>query len=206
MCFYISMKLNKKELEDNFNAKVVDGEYIEEGFVSGFAHPNVPIITDNNQSEIVLGNWGIIPFWAKNRDIQKNTLNARIETISDKPSFKNSVHKRCLVLVNGFYEWKWLDPKGKQKEKYFIHLDNDNKPFALGGIYSLWTDKESGEQLKTFSIVTTEANELMAEIHNTKHRMPVVLNKGNEKEWLNDRDIQSFSFQNYNPNLKAVLA
>ena len=75
---------------------------------------------------------------------------------------------------------------------------------ALGGIYGNWTEKESGEELTTFSIVTTEANELMTEIHNTKHRMPIVLTKAMEKEWLTDRSIQDFAFPNHEADLVAI--
>ncbi len=205
MCYYVDAKLTKKQIKDDFGVGYNGPDYEGSSFVNGFAHPNIPIILDDNPDEAILGNWGIIPPWAKNRDGQKMTLNARIETIAEKSSFKASVNKRCLVLVNGFYEWKWLDAKGKEKEKFYIQLDNDNKPFALGGIYNLWTDKETGEQLTSFSIVTTEANELMAEIHNTKHRMPMVLDKTIQEAWLDDRKIEDFSFPHYNPKLVAKV-
>lgn len=205
MCYYVDAKLTKKEMKDAFGVGYNGPDYEGSSFVNGFAHPNIPIILDDNPDEAILGNWGIIPPWAKNRDGQKMTLNARIETIGEKSSFKASVNKRCLVLVNGFYEWKWLDAKGKEKEKFYIQLDNDDKPFALGGIYNVWTDKETGEQLTSFSIVTTEANELMAEIHNTKHRMPMVLDKTIQEAWLDDRKIQDFSFPHYNPKLFAKV-
>lgn len=69
--------------------------------------------------------WGLIPAWAKDEEIQKYTLNAKIETVNEKPSFKNSVNKRCLVITNGYFEWQWLDPKGKNKQKYEIGLRNE---------------------------------------------------------------------------------
>lgn len=205
MCYYVDAKLTKKQIKDDFGVGYNGPDYEGSSFVNGFAHPNIPIILDDNPDEAILGNWGIIPPWAKNRDGQKMTLNARIETIGEKSSFKASVNKRCLVLVNGFYEWKWLDAKGKEKEKYYIQLDNGDEAFALGGIYNVWTDKETGEQLTSFSIVTTEANELMAEIHNTKHRMPMVLDKAIQEAWLDDRNIQDFSFPHYDPKLVAKV-
>lgn len=205
MCFYISLKSTKAELEKNFDATVLESDFIQSDIVNGFAHPNIPIITDIDEYDIVSGTWGLIPYWAKNKTIQKSTLNAKIETLHQTPSFKNSVNKRCLVLVDGFYEWKWLDPKGRNKEKYEIKLDIGNKPFALGGIYSLWTDPETNKQLKTVSIVTTQANELMSEIHNTKNRMPLILTKDFERKWLDHKELESFAFPNYNPILKAEL-
>jgi len=121
MCFYISLKSTKAELEKNFDATVLESDFIQSDIVNGFAHPNIPIITDIDEYDIISGTWGLIPYWAKNKTIQKSTLNAKIETLHQTPSFKNSVNKRCLVLVDGFYEWKWLDTKGKNKEKYQIN-------------------------------------------------------------------------------------
>ncbi|QOW10286.1 SOS response-associated peptidase [Kaistella flava (ex Peng et al. 2021)] len=204
MCYYISNNLTKKEIKDSFGVEYNGPEFKASGFVNGFSYPKTPIIMDEHPEEAILGDWGLIPFWAKNRDVQKMTLNARIETLTEKPSFKNSVSNRCLVLVNGFYEWKWLDSKGKNKEKYFITLDNGNKPFALGGIYNIWTDKNTNETLTSFSIVTSNANELMAEIHNSKDRMPLVLSKEAEKNWLSDRPIDDFAFPHYDPALIAL--
>ena len=85
-----------------------------------------------------------------------------------------------------------MDPKGKEKQQYLITLPNE-EPFAFGGIYSEWTDKNTGELLNTYSIVTTEANELMAEIHNNKKRMPVILTPETEKFWLAGNEIMSFA-------------
>lgn len=107
-------------------------------FLNGFSHPQLPIIMDETRDILSTATWGLIPFWAKDRSIQKQTLNAKIETIKEKPSFKNSFNKRCLVLVKGFYEWKWLDDKGKQKHKHSLTV-KDQEIFSLGGIYSNWT-------------------------------------------------------------------
>ena len=119
------------------SARELNEDFKGSGFLNGFTNPKMPVIIDENPDEAILGDWGLIPFWSKDRKIQKMTLNARIESLTEKPSFKNSVSNRCLVLVNGFYGWKWLDSKGKNKEKYFIQLDNGDQPFALGGIYNI---------------------------------------------------------------------
>lgn len=204
MCYYVSNSLTRKEMKDSFGVNYDGPDFKGSEFTNGFAFPKSPIILDENPDDAILGDWGLIPTWGKDRDLQKSTLNARIDTLTEKPSFKNSVSNRCLVLVNGFYEWKWLDYKGKNKEKYFIHLDNNNQPFALGGIYNIWTDENSGETLTTFSIVTSNANPLMSEIHNTKDRMPLVLSKEAEEAWLSERAVDNFAFPNYNPDLIAV--
>ena len=205
MCYYVDAKLSVNQIKDAFRVQYSGPQYEGSSFTNGFSHPDIPIILDENPGEALLGNWGIIPSWAKNRESQKMTLNAKIETIAEKPFFKASVDRRCLVLVNGFYEWKWLDAKGKSKERYYIQLDNGGEPFALGGIYNIWQDKETNEVLTTFSIITTEANEIMAEIHNTKHRMPLILDRSISKSWLEDRPLENFAFPHYDPNLVVAV-
>lgn len=187
MCYNIASISNKKILSERFEAEVSEGGAIAEYYhVSGFAHPKIPVIRSDNKSLIQSCTWGLIPSWVKDEaqagELMKMTLNAKAETIFEKPSFKYSVKKnRCLILVDGFYEWKTI---GKNKYPHFIYL-KDKQPFALGGIYSDWVNKSTGEIIKTFSIITTEANPLMAEIHNTKKRMPLILNRESEKQWIN---------------------
>lgn len=129
------------------------------------------------------------------------TLNAKIETATEKPAFRNSVKNRCLIIANGYYEWQWQDPKGKQKQKYLITPEEQGL-FAFAGIYSSWTHPESSEMLNTYSILTTEANELMAKIHNNKKRMPVVLKKEDQNRWLSRTSLEDFAFP-YQVNLAA---
>lgn len=136
--------------------------------------------------------WGLIPFWAKDNSIRKNTLNARFETLREKASFRSSLNNRCLVLSDGFYEWQWLDEKGKKKQKYLITRPNE-EAFAFAGLYNDWIDKSTGEIVKTYTIITTKANELMANIHNTKKRMPFILSPEIEEAWLMGEELQ---FQN----------
>jgi len=127
-----------------------------------FEFPATPVIIDEKPQIITHYHWGLIPTWAKDLAIQKYTLNAKIETVTEKPSFKNSVNKRCLVIADGFFEWQWLDPKGKKKQQYEIGLPNQEL-FAFAGLYSQWVDKSTGEIKNTYTILTTEANPLMAD-------------------------------------------
>lgn len=203
MCNYISLISEAQELEEYFDAKYVGEPYHREFRINGFATPRVPIILDNDTDHIIPAEWGLIPFWSKNRDFQKKTLNARIETVDELKSYKNSVNNRCLILVNGFHEWKHLDEKGKNKEQYLIKV-KDQPIFALGGLYNIWTDPESGKDIPTVTVVTTEANDLMAEIHNTKQRMPILLNKQVQYRWLEDIPIQDFAFPNYEAELEVI--
>ncbi len=169
--------------------------------LNGFEFPKTPVIIDEKPQIITHYNWGLIPSWAKDEEIQKYTLNAKIETVTEKPSFKNSVNKRCLVIADGYFEWQWLDPKGKIKQKYEIGLPN-KELFTFAGLYSQWVDKTTGEIKNTYTILTTEANPLMAEIHNNKKRMPVVLKREDETKWLEHQSIQNFAFP-YDVNLVA---
>jgi putative SOS response-associated peptidase YedK len=116
-------------------------------------------------------------------DIRKGTYNAKAETIFQKPSFRSSIKdRRCLVLADGFFEWQHL---GAKKYPYYIRLKS-REAFAIAGIWDEW--KTGGKPVRTFSVVTTEASPLMARIHNTKKRMPVILHRDDEKRWL-DRGL-----------------
>ena len=202
MCFHSKQSKEATEVENRFNAKIDNIVMFKpQESINGFDYPLTPIIIDENPKIITHYNWGLIPSWSKDDEIKKFTLNARIETVDEKPSFRNSVNKRCLVIANGFYEWQWLDSKGKNKNKFEIGIGN-NDLFAFAGLYSEWTDKITGEIKNTYTIVTTEANPLMAEIHNIKKRMPIILKQEDEIKWLEHQPIQEFAFP-YEVNLIA---
>ena len=133
---------------------------------------------EDEQRELVMLRWGLVPFWAKDPSIGNRMINARAETVAEKPSYRNAYkHRRCLVLADGFYEWR---RQGDTKTPYFISLAS-GEPFALAGLWENWTDKESGESLQTSTLITTDANDFMAPLH---HRMPVVLEAGSATDWL----------------------
>jgi putative SOS response-associated peptidase YedK len=192
MCFFTSLSKDATELENRFDAKFEDiDDYNKSKFFVAFEYPKTPVITGDEPDKIQLFNWGLIPFWAKNDDIKQYTLNARIETIAKKPSFRSSVEMRCLVIVDGFYEWQWLDKKGNNKQKYIL-VHPKEKPFALGGLWSEWTNENNGEVIHTYTIITTPADELLSRIHNHKKRMPLVLRPDQQAEWLNATDHNKF--------------
>jgi putative SOS response-associated peptidase YedK len=151
-------------------------------FVSGFAHPFLPIVRYDG---LFLFEWGLIPSWIKDTksasEIKTKTLNAVGETVFEKPSFRKSIAKqRCLLAVSGFYEWREIN---KKKYPYFIKTIQ-SEIFSLGCIYDIWTDKSTEELHHTFSILTTPANPLMEKIHNVKKRMPLIIAKEDEKKWV----------------------
>ena len=120
--------------------------------------------------------WGLVPFWAKDLKIGAKMINARAETIADKPAFRAAFKKRrCLILADGFYEWKKV---GKSKFPHYITLAEE-QPFAMAGLWEQWGKGE--ERVETCTIITTEANEVMEPLH---HRMPVILEPENHDFWL----------------------
>lgn len=192
MCFYTTQTKEALELENRFKAKFNNIKLFNSpAFYNAFSFLQTPVIANNNKGVIDFFYWGLIPFWAKDIDIRKNTLNAKIETLEEKPSFRNCINNRCLIPADGFFEWQWLDEKGKQKQKYLISLP-DNSLFAFAGLWSDWVNKETGELLKTYTIVTTEADDFMAKIHNSKKRMPVILSEKQETQWLEGLSTENF--------------
>jgi putative SOS response-associated peptidase YedK len=191
MCFHISLSKDLRTIEKRFDASFLDPIFERIYHVSAFSYPKLPVISNDDPSKIQLFTWGLIPFWVKDeeaaRKIREQTLNAKAETVTVKPSFRHSIKvKRCLVLADGFYEWQHVKNK---TFPYYIHL-KDNQLFAFAGIWDVWTNKDTEQTLKTFSIITTQANPLLAVIHNTKKRMPVILRAEDERKWLSDITLE----------------
>ncbi|MBX9780512.1 MAG: SOS response-associated peptidase [Chitinophagaceae bacterium] len=165
----------------------------------GFRYSNSPIVRktrDGNDLEIVLAHWEFIPAWIKTMEDVKAArkegipwLNARSEKLLDSKMFRSAALKRrCLVLVSHFFEWRHYQPEGAKKPvsyPYTIGV-NDADYFYMAGIWQPWTDKETGETIDTFAIITTKANELMEVVHNTKKRMPTILTEELAHEWLQE--------------------
>ena len=188
MCFNVSLHASTSEIESHFKKMVkVIYSHSSKYFVNGFSFPKLGIITNEHPNLLQGYNWGLIPKWAKDevsaKELRKMTLNAVSETVFTKPSFRDSIiSKRCLIPVTGFFEWQHI---GSKKIPFFIHLKRDNI-FCLAGIWSEWANKITGEIIPTFSILTTTANPLLAEIHNTKKRMPLIMPKEQQWEWLSN--------------------
>ena len=144
---------------------------------------SLPVITQDEPRTIDLYRWGLIPNWVKEPKVGNQMINARAETLLHKPSFRDSFkRRRCLVLTDGFYEWQ---KTSNQKIPYRISI-RDNDLFAFAGIWDVWRTPK-GETLRSFSIITTEPNQLVRSLHN---RMPVILKKDTEDRWLQDIDTQ----------------
>lgn len=186
MCFTVNVNLVKEELENRYGATLIDPDkYRPSYYYHAYSLPELPAICSGMPDRIMLLKWGLIPSWIKTRDdanaIRFKTFNARSESIDKKPSFSHSFRsKRCVVPVKGFFEWQHV---GNEKIPWYIY-HSENDIMSIAGLYDEWVASITGEILNTFSIVTTDANELMAEIHNSGKRMPVILDKVGESKWI----------------------
>ena len=154
----------------------------------------IPVIykDKNQENRIEFMKWGLVPYWAKDPKIGYKMINARAETLTQKPSFKHLLKsKRCLVPSSGFYEWKRID---KRKVPYYIGIKN-SRIFSFAGLYDNWKDSV-GNELKTFTIITTNSNNTLKPIHN---RMPVILEEEFEEDWL---DVKTHDFDSLKQMLK----
>jgi len=126
--------------------------------------------------------WGLIPYWCNDPNGGRKPINAKFETVRDLPTFRDAYRKRrCIVPVDGFFEWKAIKGQ-KAKQPYAIAM-KDSSPFGVAGIWENWKEPASGEWIRTFAIITTDSNELVAEIHD---RMPVILAPADYARWLGD--------------------
>ncbi len=185
MCFFYSLVAATEELARQYKADF-DFEYRSVYLANGFTFPKMAIINNDSPDKIQTFQWGLVPPFANDDEVQKYTLNARSETIFSKPSFRSAIkYKRCLIPATGFFEWKTV---GKNKIPHHISLKS-RKIFSFAGIWEKWVNKETGEIKHTYSIITCDANPLMAKIHNSKKRMPVILNQEDELNWL-DKSLE----------------
>lgn len=186
MCVFLSLRADKANLVKRFDSTFVEEEYFGPKFIqNAFEFPKWPVISAEKPKEISLMKWGLIPSWITDTEsamrFRVNTVNARSETIFEKPAFRRAAANRhCLVLADGFFEFRELNGK---KYPYYIRIVG-GQPFALAGLYEYWTHPATGEMMPGFSVVTTVANPMMEMIHNRKKRMPVILAENEERDWL----------------------
>ncbi|HUO13452.1 MAG TPA: SOS response-associated peptidase [Verrucomicrobiae bacterium] len=141
--------------------------------------PVVRLDRETGQRELTIMRWGLIPFWVKDSKIGYSTINAKSETVTTSPAFREAMkRRRCLVPAEWFYEWKRID--AKMKQPYAIGL-RDGSLFAFAGLWETWKDKALDKVLETYTVLTTDPNELMEPIHN---RMPVILAPRDYQRWL----------------------
>ncbi len=152
---------------------------------------------EREDRELVMLRWGLVPFWAKDPSIGNRMINARAETVAEKPAYRAAYRRRrCLVLADGFYEWH---KEGPVKTPYYISLESGG-PFALAGLWEQWQSKETDESLQTATLITTAADDFMAALH---HRMPVILGPSTADRWMAGDDLQPEAVAEDCPTLSA---
>ncbi len=179
MCGRGTLSKSKAVLEKRFRARFspMDEEQSIANYNVAPTHLH-PVITNENPDQIQLFKWGLIPFWAKDAKIGSRMINSRIETITEKPSFRTAVkRRRCLALFDGFYEWKKIE---NRRQPHYIHLKS-KEVFAIAGIWETWKNPANNTTVYSFSIITQEPNDFMAPLHN---RMPAILMPSDEQTWL----------------------
>jgi len=177
MCGRFTLTVDPAEVQETFSAYTFPQQFAPRFNIA----PTQPVLVipndDQNTADFFV--WGLIPMWAKDPSIGNRMINARAETLEEKPAFRGSLkYKRCLILADGFYEWKSAEGK-KGKTPFFIHM-KDRKPFAFAGLWDSWNSPD-GSLVKSCTIITTEPNELTGIIHN---RMPVILHPRDYAKWL----------------------
>lgn len=189
MCGRFDETMSLQELAERFAAT-----YDELSFEPRFniaPTQDVPCVVEGDRGpQIKLFKWGFVPHWAKDPKIGHKMINARAETVAEKPSFRQSFQqRRCLVPATGFFEWK---REGTAKQPFRI-TRRDGAPFAMAGLWDEWVDRHSGEILHSFTIITTRANEQVRDLHD---RMPVILQRKDERIWIDANVTDAPCLQN----------
>jgi putative SOS response-associated peptidase YedK len=200
MCYNYSLIIykNQREFEEIYGVDQTQKYSLASNFyVNSFSLPKMPVLTNKNPNLFQMHYWGLIPFWVKNNEdaekIRNQTMNARAETIFEKPSFRSSIkQKRCLIPASGFFEWRYILGKNYP---YYIYLENQ-KWFSFAGIWDTWKNPKTEENIYTYSIITCKSNNLLSKIHNKKKRMPVILPWKIQKKWL-DNNLDENKIKSY---------
>ena len=151
--------------------------------------PTQPILairtTDSGGRQLAPLRWGLVPHWSKGPDNRFSMINARAESVHEKPAYRSAFRKRrCLIPAEGFYEWRSIEGS---KQPYLIRRE-DGEPFTMAGLWETWNDKDSGEQIRSCTIIVTDANDLVGPLHD---RMPVILPPEHQAAWLDPNNADT---------------
>ncbi len=179
MCGRYTLHHKPEEIEERFDVDAVEELLAPRYNIA--PSQIIPVIRQTQSREMAGCKWGLIPFWAKDPKIGNNLINAKAETIAEKPSFKRAFAKRrCLIPADGFYEWQ---KRGKAPSQPMYIRRRDGGLFAFAGLWEEWKSPE-GEPIETCTIITVEPNELLSKIHN---RMAAILRPGDEAAWIDPK-------------------
>ncbi len=187
MCGRFIVDSDEREITRTFQIKLTEAT-VQPSYNVAPTQPVLTVVQRDGQRILTAMRWGLIPVWAKDMRIGSKMINARAETVAEKPSFKRLLKsRRCLIVADGFYEWH---KDGAHKVPMFISI-KPKHPFGFAGLYDTWTSPE-GEKITSCTIITTHANDLMEPIHS---RMPVILPKSAYRPWLDpsNQDLDELS-------------
>ncbi|XWK89291.1 MAG: SOS response-associated peptidase [Phormidium sp.] len=177
MCGRYSFNQVAEAIADKFQVKEVPPLSPRYNIAPTQQIATVSVNSESSERQLKMLRWGLIPSWAKDAKMGAKLINARAETVAEKPAFRSAFKKRrCLILADGFYEWQ---TQNGEKQPFYFRLEN-GETFAFAGLWEHW-EKGEGEPIESCTILTTEANELMRPIH---ERMPVILESKNYEQWL----------------------
>lgn len=183
MCGRFTITMDPADMQQAFNLGELAGEWKPRYNVA--PTQMVPVVKEPTKRDVEMMHWGLIPFWARDKSIGERMINARAETLQEKPAFRQAFkQRRCLILADGFFEWQRKDTKSPKVPMYFQL--KDGKPFTFAGLWETWRENPDTELLSC-TIITCPPNELVGQIHN---RMPVILDKEQCWQWLTEQSPQ----------------
>lgn len=191
MCGRFVSKAKKEEIEKEFKVEITGEDFIVPRYNIAPTQLIAAITEIENLREISLFKWGLIPKWAKDESMGSKLINARAETVHEKPSFRDAFRsRRCIIPASGFYEWQKTSKGAKQPFYFYL---KGKEIFGFAGLWEEWLDKQSGEITESCTIITTEANDVLKPVHD---RMPVILKPESYEEWLNPKIKDTAKLQN----------
>lgn len=191
MCGRFVSKAKKEEIENEFEVEIGDDSLIVPRYNIAPTQLIAAITELENTREILLFKWGLVPKWAKDESMSSKLINARAETLREKPSFRDAFRsRRCIIPTSGFYEWQKTEKGAKQPFYFYL---KEKEVFGFAGLWEEWLNKETGELTETCTIITTESNDVLKPVH---ERMPVILKTDFYEQWLNPKIKDTDKLQN----------
>jgi putative SOS response-associated peptidase YedK len=183
MCGRFTNRAKPEQIKTEFKVGRLNPDIYKERYNIAPAQLIDVVAVQSDERELSQFKWGLVPSWAKDSDIGNRMINARAETLAEKPSFRDAFKKRrCIIPASGFYEWR---KKGSGAKQPFYFYLREKEVFGFAGLWEEWIDKESGDVLETCTIITTEANGVLKPVHD---RMPVILKADDYSRWLDPKE------------------
>jgi putative SOS response-associated peptidase YedK len=190
MCGRFTQKAPWEKVKEEFGVKAAEDADLKPRYNIAPSQPIATVRVIEGATELSLLKWGLVPSWAKDSEIGNRMINARAETLTEKPSFRDAFKKRrCIIPATGFFEWS---KKGSGAKQPFYFYLKDKEVFGFAGLWEEWLDRDTGELLETCTIITTEANEILKPIHD---RMPVIVKPNDYERWLNTQETKTGNFE-----------